>query len=99
MALPLSRLAEMAGQGHGNCGRADKPDQSIDDGRALPAPYEFKRDRPTQSLLVPPSESTIGPAELLFGRALTGKSFRWNRTLSIDSTHPLIAEISRRCVL
>lgn len=32
----------------------------------------FKRDQTAQSLPVPLSESTLGPAELLFGVALTG---------------------------
>jgi len=50
----------------------------------LPALDVFKRDQPAQSLLVPLGESTIGPAELLFGGALTGMICRWKLTLSID---------------
>lgn len=99
MALPRSTMAEVADRGHGNCSRADKPDQSMRDGRTLPARDVFKRCRPSLSRTVRLGQFSIGSAELLFGGALTGKIFRWKLTLSIDSTHPLIAEISRRCVL
>jgi hypothetical protein len=42
MALPPSTLAEVADRGRGNFSRADKPDQSMRDGRALPALDVFK---------------------------------------------------------
>jgi len=60
----------------------------------LPALDVFKLDQPAQSL-VPLTESTISPAELLFGGALTGMIFRWKLTLSIDMHRAMLAKLDR----